>query len=402
MRILFLSMTVPYPPTDGGRIRVLNLLKQVAKTNEITFLALETTPTDYDGISYLSQQGIDARLVSYARHPPPLGLKAVANALVNRKPITVARYDFAPLRQAFEALLKEKSFDLIHYEMFHAAQYLVDARLPTLLSQQNVDSYIWRRLCEQTNNPLRKLLYETQRRAFFHYERAMSPKFDAVAVASEIDRELLEEIRPGLSIAVVPNGVDIELYQPNHALEEEASVIYTGSLDWRPNEDAVLYFADELFPLIQAKRPDVKFYVVGKSPTEPVRKLAERPGVIVTGAVEDIKPYIARATVYVVPLRIGSGTRLKILEALGMEKAIVSTTIGEEGLNLVDGQEIIIADAPTRFAEAVLQLLSDRQMRRRIGRQGRRRAEADYDWRRIGKKLDAVYEELAAQQKGSC
>ncbi len=405
MKILFLSITVPFPPTDGGRIRVLNLLKPIARKNQITFLALETTPTDQEGIAHLRSLGIDAHLVARGPNLPPLNLRTAVRALVKGQPITVARYDYPAFRQKFHSLLAGDAFDLIHYEMFHAAQYRARANLPTLLSQQNVDSYIWRRLCEQTDHPLRKLLFWTQARAFARYERSMSPRFDAIACVSEIDRALLQKVCPELTIEVIPNGVDLESYQPNHALEEEGALIYTGSMDWYPNEDAVIYFADEILPLIQARwerdapAERLMFYIVGQYPTHRVQKLAERPGIIVTGRVEDVKPYIARAAVYVVPLRMGSGTRLKILEALAMEKAIVSTPIGEEGLHLIDGEEILIADVPSRFADAVLRLLTDKQMRRRIGESGRRRVEADYDWRRIGEKLYALYEKIVKVER---
>ena len=399
MKILFLSITVPFPPTDGGRIRVLNLLKQIAQKNQISFLALETTPTDLEGITYLRELGIDAHLVQHAPNLPPLRLQTIVRAFIKKQPITVARYYFPAFRQKFDALLANNAFDLIDYEYFHAAQYRVKADLPTLLTAHNVDSHIWCRLCERTDNPMRKFLFWTQKRAFNRYERVMLPKFDAIACTSEIDRALLQNICPDVTIEVIPNGVDTELYQPNHTLEEEATLVYTGSMDWYPNEDAVLYLADEIFPLIQARHANVKFYIVGQDATAQVRKLAERPGITVTGRVADVKPYIARATVYVVPLRIGSGTRLKILEALAMEKAVVSTTIGEEGLNLIDGEEIVIADKPVRFADAVIQLIADKGMRQRIGKQGRQRVEADYDWRRIGEKLHQLYEKIVANSQ---
>ena len=162
-------------------------------------------------------------------------------------------------------------------------------------------------------------------------------------------------------------------------------------MDWYPNEDAVGFFADEVFPLVQEKVPNVTFSIVGGNPSARVRKLAEREGVVVTGRVPEIKPYFAEATVFVVPLRIGSGTRLKILEALAMGKAIVSTTVGAEGLDLKDGAEIFIADEPTAFADAVTRLLMDSDLRRRMGENGRARVEQDYDWQRIGEKLHGVY-----------
>ena len=165
-------------------------------------------------------------------------------------------------------------------------------------------------------------------------------------------------------------------------------------MDWYPNEDAVAFFADEVLPRIQEKIPDVAFSIVGGNPSGRVQKLAERNGVVVTGRVPEIKPYFAEATVFVVPLRIGSGTRLKILEALAMGKAIVSTSVGAEGLDLKNGEEIFIADEPNAFADAVTRLLTDVQLRRRTGENGRTRVERDYDWRRIGEKLHAVYAKI--------
>ena len=394
MNILFLSITVPFPPNDGGRIRILNILKQISAKNRISLLALETTPTDGEGIAYLRDLGIDAHLVQQAPNLPPLRPKTVLRALINRQPITVARYYFPAFKQKLHSLLSHNTYDLIGHEYLHTAPYRVKTDLPTLLTAHNVDSHIWYRLYQQTDNPLRKFMFWTQKRLFDRYERRILPTFDAIACTSKTDRAILENICPNGTIEVIPNGVDIELYQPNHALEEETSLVFTGSMDWYPNEDAVIYFADEILPLIKERRADAKFYIVGQHPTNRVRKLAERPGIIVTGRVEDPKPYIARATVYVVPLRIGSGTRLKILEALAMEKAVVSTTVGEEGLNLINGEEIIIADEPTRFADAAVQLIGDKQMRRQLGEKGWKHVEADYDWRRIGEKLHQLYESI--------
>jgi glycosyltransferase involved in cell wall biosynthesis len=229
----------------------------------------------------------------------------------------------------------------------------------------------------------------------------MSNRFDLVACASEVDRDLMEEICPGLNSDVIPNGVDTTLYQPDHEVEEEATLIYTGSMDWFPNEDAAIYFIDEILPTIQKKRPNLKFYVVGQFPSERLKRNGNRPGVIITGRVDDVKPYIARATVYVVPLRIGGGTRLKILEALAMGKAVVSTSVGAEGLNLSAGDEITIADEPARFADGVLQLMENGGMRRELGDCGRQRVEAEYDWRQIGEKLQGLYEAVVAGDFGT-
>lgn len=394
MKILFLSPTLPFPLTDGGRIRVSNLLKQVAAKNDVTLLALETQPTDAEGIAALQQFGIQVHLVPNAPTLPRVSLDTCIRAVFRRQPITVARYDLRAYRQKFRELVAAEAFDLVHYEMFHTAHLHAETDLPGVLSLQNVDSAIWRRLCHETTNPFYKLAYWTQQLAFQRYERVLSPKFDAVTCTSDIDAAVFQQHCSADIIEVIPNGVDVAHYQPDWTLEAPAHLIYIGSMDWYPNEDAVGFFADEVLPRVQERVPEVQFSIVGGNPSPRVQKLADRNGIVVTGRVPEIKPYFAEATVFVVPLRIGSGTRLKILEALAMGKAIVSTSVGAEGLDLRDGEEIFIADEPVRFAESVIRLLTDVPLRREMGTKGRARVEQDYDWRRIGEKLHRLYTEI--------
>ena len=394
MKILFLSPTVPFPLTDGGRIRVFNLLKQIAEKSDVTLLALETQTTDADGVAELQRLGIQVHLVPNAPTLPRVSFGTLVKAFLRRQPITVARYDVRAYRQKFRELIADQIFDLVHYEMFHTAQFHTETHLPGVLSQQNVDSAIWRRLCSETANLFYKFAYWTQQLAFQRYERVLSPKFNAVTCTSDIDAAVFQHHCPDDAIEIIPNGVDVTHYLPDFTTEAPAHLIYIGSMDWYPNEDAVAFFADEVLPQIQEKVPDVGFSIVGGNPSGRVQKLAERDGVVVTGRVPEIKPYFAEATVFVVPLRIGSGTRLKILEALAMGKAIVSTTVGAEGLDLRDGEEIFIADEPTAFADAVTRLLTDSELRRRIGENGRTRVEQDYDWRSIGEKLYGLYTKI--------
>lgn len=394
MKILFLSPTVPFPLTDGGRIRVFNLLKQIAQRSEVTLLALETQSSDVESVVHLERFGIRVHLVRQGGKLPSVSFGTLLRAFLKKVPITVARYNVPAYRQKFRELVATETFDLVHYEMFHVAQFHTETHLPSLLSQQNVDAAIWQRLCQETANPLRKCLYWTQQRAFERYERLTNPQFDIVTCASEIDRQTFQRTNAAGRFEIIPNGVDVEDYQPAYDSEEDAHLIYIGSMDWYPNEDAVAFFADEVLPKIHEKLPDVQFSAVGGNPSPRLQKLAARSQILVTGRVPEIKPYFARATVFVVPLRIGSGTRLKILEALAMGKAVVSTTVGAEGLNLVDGEEILIADEPIAFAEAVLRLLTDASLRRKIGENGRARVERDYDWRRIGEKLYRLYQSL--------
>lgn len=394
MKILFLSPTLPYPLTDGGRIRVYNLLKQIAEKNDVSILALETQPTDAESITQIQQLGVVVHLVPNVPTLPRVTPSTLLSAFFKKQPITVARYNVAAYRQKFRELLSTETFDIVHYEMFHIAQFRTETDLPSVLSQQNVDSAIWHRLQGETKNLFYKCAYWSQQLAFQRYERVLSPKFDVVTCTSDIDAAVFQQYCTAGAVEIVPNGVDVTHYSPDFASEAAAHLIYIGSMDWYPNEDAVSFFVEEVLPDIQKSVPDVKFSIVGGNPSARVQQLANRKGVVVTGRVLEIKPYFAEATVFVVPLRIGSGTRLKILEALAMGKAVVSTTVGAEGLALRDSEEIFIADEPEMFAAAVTRLLTDPDLRQKIGKNGRARVEQDYDWRNIGKKLLTVYESV--------
>ena len=398
MRILFFSITVPFPATDGGRIRVLNLLEQLARTEQITFLALQTTPEDQSGIDYLTGLGIDCHLVERSPSLPSVTMDTVIRAITKRQPVTVSRYYSSKLEKLFHQLLDQKKIDLIHYEMFHAAQYSLPTKIPTLLSTQNIDSYIWKRLAKETKNPVKKLIYWTQAKAFSRCERESYGEFSAATCVSANDQELLNRSCPQLPVHVIANGVDLDLYQVSEVIEEPETLIFTGSMDWYPNEDAVTFFLKSILPHVRQSYPNVRMLVVGQHPTDKLRQMVELANtnseVIITGRVDDVKPYINRASVYVVPLRIGGGTRLKILEALALRKAVVSTTIGAEGLNLVDQQEIVLADQPDQFARAVIELLDDAQRRRSLGEKGRERVEKNYGWPAIVENLRQVYHNL--------
>ena len=398
MRILFFSITVPFPATDGGRIRVLNLLEQLARTERVTFLALQTTPEDQSGIDYLTGLGIDCHLVERSPSLPSVTMDTVIRAITKRQPVTVSRYYSSKLEKLFHQLLDQKKIDLIHYEMFHAAQYSLPTKIPTLLSTQNIDSYIWKRLAKETKNPVKKLIYWTQAKAFSRCERESCGEFSAATCVSANDQELLNRSCPQLPVHVIANGVDLDLYQVSEVIEEPETLIFTGSMDWYPNEDAVTFFLKSILPHVRQSYPNVRMLVVGQHPTDKLRQMVELANtnseVIITGRVDDVKPYINRASVYVVPLRIGGGTRLKILEALALRKAVVSTTIGAEGLNLVDQQEIVLADQPDQFARAVIELLDDAQRRRSLGEKGRERVEKNYGWPVIVENLRQVYHNL--------
>jgi len=392
--ILFVYTTMPCPATDGGKIRVLNLIRHLSRIHRVTFLCFNVSPTDEQGAKYLREMGIEVLMVRWEQNKPTTVLRSLAQ----RKPLTVAKYHSPEMVENMKNLLGSRKFEIIHFEMIHAGQFLSDIpvkrEVKTVLGEQNIDSDVWHRLARTEQNLLKKLIFYLQYRSFMNYESRICGRFDVCICVSKEDSNKLALSCPDKAIEVVPNGVDMDYYEPGDVEEDEARIVFTGSMDWQPNEDAVLYFCHHIFPLIKAKLPNIIFYIVGSNPTDRVLKLREMQGVIVTGFVEDVRPYMANAAVYVVPLRVGGGTRLKILEALAMKKAVISTAIGCEGLDLQPDKHLLVADDPRQFADGIVQLIEDRSLRRRLGEDGRVFVRERYDWKAVVNMLDRVYRDL--------
>ena len=408
INILFVSATIPYPTIDGGRIRVLNLVSRLCQIHEVTFLTFITSSADEQGAAYLREMGME--VVGIRRPEQKSGSRALnafaalvglLKSSIQRKPLTVAKYYSVEMVEALERLLRSRRFHIVHFEMLHTGQLLLELRsegensYATVLGEQNIDSRIWRRLATEESNLLKKLIFRSQYRRFVSYESRICHRFDICLCVSEEDGRELKSRCPEAAIEVVPNGVDTDYFRPEESGEEEECLVFTGSMDWQPNEDAVVYFCDQILPLIQAELPEIKFLIVGSNPGDRVLRLSEIRGVTVTGWVEDVRPYISDAGVFIVPLRIGGGTRLKILQALAMEKAVISTSIGCEGLNLRPGEHILVADEPRQFADETVQLIRDRSLRRRLGENGKTFVQERYDWDVIVKKLELVYRNLS-------
>jgi glycosyltransferase involved in cell wall biosynthesis len=267
-----------------------------------------------------------------------------------------------------------------------------------VLFTHNVEAEIWRRHAETASRPLKRLLMHGQWSRMLAFERAALDRFDLILAVSDADRATFERLYPsgGRSYHVVPTGVDTEFFAPRTShvapphVARDRHLVFTGSMDWLPNEDGMLYFCREILPRIRQVEPDVTVSIVGRAPTPAVQRLAQERGVEVTGRVEDVRPHIAGGSVYIVPLRIGGGTRLKIFEAMSMAKAVVSTTVGAEGLPVTPGRDIVIADEPARFAQAVVHLLRSERDRRRLEAAARQLVVDRYDWSAVSRELEAA------------
>jgi glycosyltransferase involved in cell wall biosynthesis len=266
--------------------------------------------------------------------------------------------------------------------------------VPVVLLAHNVEHVIWRRLAQTERLPWRRALLAIEWRKMRRYEARACARADLTLALSEVDRALLLAHAPGARISAIPTGVDAAYFAPDGHAERTGQIVFTGSMDWYPNEDAVRHFIDAILPLVRREAPEAGFQVVGRNPSRALRRLATRAGVEITGTVPDVRPYLAEASVCVVPLRIGSGTRLKIFEALAMGKAVVSTPVGAEGLPVVPGTHLLSASAPGEFAGSVVSLLHDPVRRRALGTAGRRLVEERHSWARAARAFEVRCETL--------
>lgn len=309
----------------------------------------------------------------------------------------------AEYADALARLLREFEFDFVQIEGLELAAYflhLQTRRVPStarfIYDAHNAEFVIQHRaLMTDLSQPARWLaaFYSAlQVPRLRQFEKRVCQNVHAITCVSAEDAAALCELVPALRPVVIPNGIDVEAYVATPPPWAKARLIFTGKMDYRPNLDAVLWFAREIFPRVRAIYPEAEFVVVGQQPPQRLQSLNGQSGVVVTGAVEDVRPYIASASVYVAPLRMGGGTRFKLLEAMALARPIVSTRLGAEGFAITAGRELLLADSPQEFAAAVLSLLSDTGRAQTLGLTGQAFVRASYDWQAIVPKLERLYE----------
>jgi sugar transferase (PEP-CTERM/EpsH1 system associated) len=392
MRILWLKSDLLLPLDKGGKLRTWHLMRQLARRHAITFLSYADPDQPNEDIE--GMHAVASEVVTIPRRDPAKGTLPfyvdAARHLIARRPYAVAKYASARYRQAVADALARTSYDLVVCDFLPPAVNM-PGRLPcpSVLFTHNVEAEIWRRHAETTSSAFTRLLYRAQHRRMLRFEAETLRRFDGVLAVSEADCETFGRLYPGAAarpIHVVPTGVDTTFFAPAGDTPDAASpaasrtLIFTGSMDWLPNEDAMLFFCRDILPLVRAEEPGITLSIVGRAPTPAVQRLAAEQGVTVTGRVDDVRPYMREAAVYVVPLRIGGGTRLKIFEAMGMAKAVVSTTVGAEGLPVTGGEHLLLADEPRGFAAAVVRLLHDLDKRRAVEQAARQLVVDHYDW----------------------
>ena len=367
MKVLWVNPHFLHPSTKGGQIRTLEMLRHLHSWHEIHYATLEN-PAEPEGRERSKEYC--SRVFSIVHSPPPRrSAKFVAQAAGNifsSLPLAVSRYASNELRHRIDGLLETGKYDRVVCDFLFAAPNISHLE-KSVLFQHNVETVIWQRHLETAANPAVRAFLRVQAGRMFRYEQEVCRKCNHVVAVSETDALRMKEMFDVTSVSSVPTGVDLEYFRPPEDFAPESDLVFVGSMDWLPNIDGMKYFAAEILPLIRREKPDCTVSIAGRRPPPEILALAENdPRIEVTGTVPDIRPYLWRSAVSIVPLRIGGGTRLKIFESMAGRVPVVSTPIGSEGLPLTSGEDCFLAEAPADFAARCLQLLADSDLRRQI------------------------------------
>ena len=395
MRVLVVSPNLP-SPAGGANARNFYLLQAIARHHSTALVAL-VNPADLGLSSEIAQL---ADIV----HSMQLIPRESSNSKRWQQLASIARgksylldsFITDDVQRALDFALSGVGYDIVLFESMFMAGYHVPAGKRIIIDQHNIEYELLERTYYNEKSWLRKWYNWQESRLVKRAELTLCQRADAVLVTSERESLKLKQLAPNTLIKVVPNGVDMAMFGTGDMVEAPERIIFTGSMDYYPNIQAVLFFAQSCWPFVRTQFPGATWQIVGKNPPREVLKLAQLPGVAVTGTVPDICSYLAEAAVAIAPLFIGSGTRLKILDAFAARKAVVSTSIGCEGLLVVHGKHLLVADQPETFAHAICALLRDPQQRARLGSAGRDLVETEYSWGRSSEQLLHLLEERVA------
>jgi sugar transferase (PEP-CTERM/EpsH1 system associated) len=392
VKVLWVKSGGFLPLDTGGKIRSYSLLRELARRHDLSVFTFYPQHEDdqHSDLNAFCREVICLPMALPVR-ASFTDMLAYARNVVRPVPYSMVKYCRPEVAARLRELLGSRSYDAIICDFLLTAAVIPwDLPTPKILFTHNVEAVIWERHWRVSRNPFFKLISWREFRTMERVERLYLQKADRVLTVSDSDRDFFSRMVAPHRITTIPTGVDVEYFHvapPDH--EQPDTLVFTGSMDWLPNEDAMFHFAEEIFPLVQGRVPDVKMRVVGRRPSPRVQALAaSNSGIEVTGTVPDIRPYLGSAAVYVVPLRIGGGTRIKIFEAMAMGKAVVSTSIGAEGLPVTHGENIILADNPQDFAAGILRLLASKDERQRIGMAARQLVETQYSWSAVTDVLD--------------
>jgi glycosyltransferase involved in cell wall biosynthesis len=402
MKVLFVTPYLPSPPRFGGQRRMHGLMEELARHHEVSVLSLVNPNEDPS-----ESERVDARVLSTRRHgaEPRLRRSRLEETLACRSDLSSTSHSYEhrisqtrAMQTALNRLLNEVPFDVVQVEFSNLAAYDFGAAKGCLcLDQHNIEYDVLRRTAGADVGTVRRVYNAIDWRKIRIEERRAWKRFHGCVLTSVRDEELLLREVPGARTAVVPNGVDVDSFTPMADVAPEPdTVLFLGAINYFPNTEGLLFFLREAWPTLKTLRPAARLRIVGPKPP-PIIATWPDPSVEVVGYVDDVRPHIARASAIVVPLRIGGGTRLKVLEAMALGKAVVSTTLGAEGIDVTHERDILLADEGAALAEQIARVLSDEGLRQRMGEFARKLAVDRYSWRSAAERLARFYVELGAK-----
>lgn len=377
------------------------MLREIRKQHNVTYLTLDDGTADPDALEKADEYSTEVIAIPH-RVAPKFGARfyaELASNLFSRLPYFMVKYRSAAMARRIKEEAGSGRYDILVCDFLQPSINMPETPgCPTLLFQHNVEAMIWKRHAEASENLLKRAYFTRQWHRTIQYEKEACRRFDTVAAVSREDAELLRSEYGLDNVYDIPTGVDTEYFaERNGSRPSEANIVFTGSMDWLPNHDAMLWFIRDVLPIVRRSVPEASLTVVGRDPFPEIRAAAERdPRINVTGRVADVRPYMSDAAVYAVPIRIGGGTRLKIYEAMSMGLPVVSTTVGAEGLPLDDNKEILLRDSPADFAKAIVRLLLDREKAETLGKNGSDRVRSEFGWARVANRFSEICAQTAA------
>ena len=401
MRILVLAPDVPATSRMPGSPRLFNLCRELSRRHELFLLTCRSSQERYQ--AFLNDPATSPVFRRVDVLPDPQAVRWLGQQWhrVHLAAHFETRYRHAgyyrSIRKRIRELCIHERIDLIHVDLLTMTQY-VDRQLniPAIVDLHDSMTLLCQRMLNAERDWRKRVLAYLGLISVKRLERALEGTFDLIVTNSSVDEQVIRELSTKPRTLTITNGVDMEYFTPDSTLPEANKIVFTGVMGYAPNEDAALYFAEDIFPLVKAKRPQAQFWIVGSGPSRRVKALTRIPGVHVTGKVDDVRPYVRSATIFVSPLRVGSGVKNKILAAMAMEKAIVATPLSIDGLDLADNREVLVAQDSQSFADKVVRLLVDPEEIRRLGTNGLACVRSKYSWGAMAKSLESAIHSVAA------
>lgn len=395
---------LPYPAVGGVRQRSYNLIREMAKRHDLYLFAFNQKAHNSTKDSVLRATREFQKLCKYVEvfeigsdQSTCKWRKLVAYSFFSARSYTENWTYAKAMQKSLLNFLSKEQIDLVHYDTIGLAKYTMSHEsVPRILNHHNIESHLMLRRAAKEINPFKKAYFLLESIKLKKLEKYVCPRFDANLVVSNLDGKRLLEIASNIKLTTIANGVDITHFRQQTTHQLRYNIIFSASYSWYPNEDAAIFLIKKIWPILRKECPHATLTLAGRNPTAMMKRLvAEDESIRLTGYVDDIRPYIDQAQVYVCPIRDGGGTKLKLLDAMAMSKAIVTTRMGAEGLDVIDGQHLLIADDARQFVTNILTLFTQEELRESLAKNARHLVEERYSWKSIGDQLNQLCISLA-------